>query len=97
MSVPDTYQRPPTPIPYDVVLGRPQLTEVELVETAIPGGPTCMSLKDGNSNCKNQLGFGPLSPRKVEHELPKSKGLSDYAEDEEDSCPTCLEGALEEP
>ncbi|KAL8495190.1 hypothetical protein ACS0TY_019380 [Phlomoides rotata] len=95
MSVPDTYHSPPTPIPYDVVLGRPQLTDVEFVEAATPGGslekPTCVNLRDGNSNCKNQLGFGPLSPRKVEHELPKSNELSVYAEDEEDACPTCLE------
>lgn len=95
MSVPDTYQSPPTPIPYDVVLGRPQLTEVEFVEATIPDDslekPTCMNLKDGNSNCKNLLGFGLLSPRKMEPELPKLNRLSVY-EDEEDACPTCLEG-----
>lgn len=94
MSIPDTYQPPPAPIPYDVVLGRPQLTDVESGE-AIGGSlekPCCMDLKDGNF--RNQLGFDPLSPRKVELELEllKSAPISVSAKDEEDACPTCLEG-----
>ncbi|PIN18583.1 hypothetical protein CDL12_08737 [Handroanthus impetiginosus] len=84
MSLPDTYRPPPAPIPYDVVLGRPQSPD----ETNITGD-NFVDLKD--ENCKNQLGFHQLSPRKVEVELLKPNPFSISSQDEEDSCPTCLE------
>ncbi|KAG8391854.1 hypothetical protein BUALT_Bualt01G0230300 [Buddleja alternifolia] len=37
MSVPDTYRPPPAPIPYDVVLGRSQPTNVEPDDVSIMG------------------------------------------------------------
>ncbi|XP_057780579.1 probable E3 ubiquitin-protein ligase RHB1A isoform X2 [Salvia miltiorrhiza] len=83
MAIPDTFRPPPAPIPYDVVLGRPQSTDVESGEATI----ACMDLKD----CKNQRTYLPLSPTKVGVELLKSEMFSVCAKDEEDSCPTCLE------
>ncbi|KAH6779903.1 hypothetical protein C2S52_011140 [Perilla frutescens var. hirtella] len=83
MATPDTFRPPPAPLPYDVVLGRPQSTNVE------SGGATIshMDLKD----CRNQPNYLPLSPKKAELELLKSKRLSISMKDEEDVCPTCLE------
>ncbi|KAI3449205.1 hypothetical protein Pfo_005870 [Paulownia fortunei] len=93
MSIPDTYRSPPAPTPYDVVLGRPQSTDVRSGEVTISGGslekPSCMNLKE--ANCKTQLGFLSPTPRKVELELLKSNPLIVSATDEEDVCPTCLE------
>lgn len=88
MSIPDTYRSPPAPIPYDVLLGQPRSLDVESGGSL--GKPSCMDLKDGN--CRNHLGFHPLSAKELELELPKSHPFSVSAEDEDDACPTCLEG-----
>ncbi|GFP91496.1 E3 ubiquitin-protein ligase at3g02290 [Phtheirospermum japonicum] len=77
MSIPDTYRSPPAPIPYDVVLGRPQSTDTEEKPNY---------LKD--ENCRNQLDG---RQRKVEIGPIKSSPLSVSATDDEDACPTCLE------
>lgn len=83
MAIPDTFRPPPAPTPYDVVLGRPQSANVESGGSPI----SCIDLKD----CRNQPSYLPLSPKKVELELLKSKRLSVSTKDEEDCCPTCLE------
>ncbi|KAL8062735.1 hypothetical protein ABFX02_02G167100 [Erythranthe guttata] len=91
MSVPDTYQSPPAPIPYDVVLG-PGV--VDCVESTITGGilgkSSCVDVKDR----RNHLGF------KIELELLESKLFSvspiEEEDGEEDACPTCLEEYDEE-
>lgn len=94
MSIPDTYRPPPAPMPYDVVLGRPQSTDVGSGEVTISGDCfskcSCMDLKE--ANCTTQLGFLPPSPKKPELELLKPNPLTVSATDEEDVCPTCLEG-----
>ncbi|KAK4415919.1 putative E3 ubiquitin-protein ligase RHB1A [Sesamum alatum] len=93
MSIPDTYRSPPAPMPYDVVLGRPQSTNVGSGEVTISGGrlekPGCMDPKQ--ANCRPQTGLFPDSPRKVDVELLKSNPPTISAADEEDACPTCLE------
>ena len=86
MSAPDTYRSPPAPIPYDVVLGHPL---VGSRDAALSGQLL------GKHICKDiQLGILPLSPRKTDPELLKSNPLTVAAMDEEDVCPTCLEGKI---
>lgn len=93
MSVPDTYRSPPAPIPYDIVLGRPQSTNVGSREVTISGNclgkHSCMDVE--GANYTTQLGILPPSPKKSDVELLKSNPLAVAATDEEDVCPTCLE------
>lgn len=85
MATPDTYRAPPAPIPYDVVLGRPQPTSDESGEANI----NCIDLKD----CKSKPAYLPLSPKKLGLELLKSEiFIVSTKDEEEDACPTCLEG-----
>uniref|UniRef100_A0A5B7B3P2 RING-type E3 ubiquitin transferase n=1 Tax=Davidia involucrata TaxID=16924 RepID=A0A5B7B3P2_DAVIN len=92
-STPDTYRPPPTPIPYDVVLGHPQSTDSDSVGETISGSDfetaaTCVELKE--LDYKDQAGFSPASPRKFKVEFLKSD-VPISATEEEDMCPTCLE------
>ncbi|KAL0309255.1 UNVERIFIED_CONTAM: putative E3 ubiquitin-protein ligase RHB1A [Sesamum radiatum] len=93
MSIPDTYRPPPAPMPYDVVLGRPQSTNVSSGEVTLTGGhsekPCRVDPKQ--ANCRTQMGSFPDSPRKVDVDLLKSNPPTLSAADEEDACPTCLE------
>ncbi|KAL3622146.1 putative E3 ubiquitin-protein ligase rhb1a [Castilleja foliolosa] len=75
MSIPDTYRSPPAPIPYDMILGRPQSMDND-------EKPNCMDLTD-----RNQLGC----PRKVEIGPIKPSPFTVSATNDEDACPTCLE------
>lgn len=85
MATPDTFRSPPAPIPYDVVLGRPQATGDESGEANI----SCTDLKD----CRNKTAYIPLSPKKLGLELLKSEVfIVSTKDEEEDACPTCLEG-----
>ncbi|KAL0373681.1 UNVERIFIED_CONTAM: putative E3 ubiquitin-protein ligase RHB1A [Sesamum radiatum] len=92
MSIPDTYRPPPAPMPYDVVLGRPQSTNVGSGEVTLTGGRSEKScrLDPKQANCRSQTGSFPDSPRKVDVDLLKSNPPLSAA-DEEDACPTCLE------
>ncbi|CAN1189774.1 hypothetical protein LINPERPRIM_LOCUS24680, partial [Linum perenne] len=112
-SVPDAYRPPPTPMPFDVVIGRPQTP---------PGAhETCANKNDGglqatNSNSgsvqeianagaqdvpvkcedvkepktKSDLELDPVE--ELEVEISKPVGPFIPPTEEEDCCPTCLEG-----
>ncbi|KAK6141034.1 hypothetical protein DH2020_025215 [Rehmannia glutinosa] len=93
MSIPDTFRPPPAPMPYDVVLGHPQSTDIGSRESILNGGSleksSRMNLKE--ANCTNQFGFLPTSPKKVDIEFSKLNPVTVSTMDEEDVCPTCLE------
>ncbi|XP_022757400.1 probable E3 ubiquitin-protein ligase RHB1A isoform X2 [Durio zibethinus] len=92
LEVPDTFRPPPTPLPYDVVLGCPESTDSESFRETISGGsfetlPTCEDLEE--SDCKTLSSSLRLSPRKSEFsKLTESK---ESMTEEEDACPICLE------
>ena len=92
-STPDTFQSPPAPIPYDVVLGRPQSTDPEFLRETFDGSGfenlSCADLK--KPDCRTDVEI-LSSPNKFEFELSKSNDLNVTATEEEDVCPTCLEG-----
>lgn len=94
MLVPDTYRSPPAPIPYDIVLGRPQSTNVGSREVSLSGNclgkHSCMDVE--GTNYTTQLAILPPSPKNSDVEILKSNPLTVAAIDEEDVCPTCLEG-----
>ncbi|KAF7826076.1 putative E3 ubiquitin-protein ligase RHB1A [Senna tora] len=91
-STPDTYRPPPTPLPYNMVLGCPASTDSESGRETISGSSfatllTCEDIED--SDCKVQANSAPLSPRKLE--LSKSNESHVLMTEEEDCCPICLE------
>lgn len=86
-SSPDTFQRPPTPIPFDVVLGYPQSTGGIITGSSLQKG-SYMHSKE--LDCKVQAG-GLASPRKFGVELSKLLD-ADTSKTEEEVCPTCFEG-----
>ncbi|CAN1189769.1 Probable E3 ubiquitin-protein ligase RHB1A, partial [Linum perenne] len=89
-SVPDAYRPPPTPMPFDVVIGRPQTP---------PGAhETCANKNDGGlQECedvkepktKSDLELDPVE--ELEVEISKPVGPFIPPTEEEDCCPTCLE------
>ncbi|GFY92519.1 RING/U-box superfamily protein [Actinidia rufa] len=97
MSTPDTYRPPPAPIPYDVVLGRSHSTDSESLGETFNGSDfenlsTCV---DGTEyDCTADNGILVSSPKKFEFEVIKSNDLKVSVTEEEDVCPTCLEGAI---
>ncbi|KAF5946229.1 hypothetical protein HYC85_016457 [Camellia sinensis] len=92
-STPDTYRSPPAPIPYDVVLGRPQSIDTESLRETINGSVfenlPFADLKE--SHCTTDTAIFLSSPKKLEVELLKSDELNVSEMEEEDVCPTCLE------
>ncbi|KAK2965587.1 hypothetical protein RJ640_006202 [Escallonia rubra] len=93
-SIPDTYRAPPAPIPFDVVLGCPHDSE-SVGETVSESSyqKTCnANLKQ--PDCKVQTGALLASPRKFEVEFSATKGPKVSTTEEEDVCPTCLEGVV---
>ncbi|KAL1366819.1 probable E3 ubiquitin-protein ligase RHB1A [Arachis hypogaea] len=91
-SIPDTYQSPPAPLPYDTVLRGPASTDSESGRETISGSSfetlvTCEDLEE--SDCKAQPKSAPLSPRKPEP--LKSNESHALVTEEEDVCPICLE------
>lgn len=90
-SIPDTYRSPPTPIPFDVVLGAPQSADLEHIGQTCNGSGfekvACLNLKGFNSDD----GTFPASPKKIGIEFQRSKFLKVSVTEEEDVCPTCLE------
>lgn len=96
-STPDTYRPPPAPIPYDVVLGRSQSTDSEsLSDTTNSSGYenmySCADVK--GPDCETDSDILLASPKKFEFRILKSGDLNVSAPEDEDVCPTCLEGAL---
>lgn len=93
-SIPDTYRSPPTPIPFDVVLGIPQSTNTgsdgQSFSDHVYQKLTHVNVKD--LNCKPE-GDNPsvVSPEKVDVGFQTSKGLDSSTIEEEDVCPTCFE------
>ncbi|CAI9101883.1 OLC1v1000030C1 [Oldenlandia corymbosa var. corymbosa] len=87
-SIPDTFRSPPTPIPFDVVLGHPPTAAAD---TAGEPGNESMALKE--SHFKADSGFLLASAKKIDSELLKSdRQINPLKADEEaDICPTCLE------
>ncbi|KAI8021885.1 putative E3 ubiquitin-protein ligase RHB1A [Camellia lanceoleosa] len=92
-STPDTYRSPPAPIPYDVVLGRPQSIDTESLRETINGSVLenlpFADLKE--SHCTTDTAIFLSSPKKLEVEHLKSDELNVSEMEEEDVCPTCLE------
>ncbi|KAK6918349.1 Zinc finger, RING-type [Dillenia turbinata] len=106
MPMPDTYRPPPAPMPFDVVLGRPQTpAHAEVcVGSKCDAGTVSESLKP----TINAGGFDNSSKSK-DNEKSNCKALADFlldspsnsedelsksnitAMDEEDVCPICLE------
>ncbi|KAK1377211.1 putative E3 ubiquitin-protein ligase RHB1A [Heracleum sosnowskyi] len=85
-SSPDTFQRPPTPIPFDVVLGYPHSTGGIISGSSMQKG-SYVNLKE--LDCRVQAG-GLASPRKFGVELSKLLD-ADISKTEEEGCPTCFE------
>ncbi|XP_004510768.1 probable E3 ubiquitin-protein ligase RHB1A [Cicer arietinum] len=91
-STPDTFQPPPAPLPYDVVLGVPVSTESESGRDIVNGNSfetliTCEGIEE--SDLKAQAKSAPISPSKAE--LWKSNESLALVTEEEDVCPICLE------
>ncbi|TKY63940.1 E3 ubiquitin-protein ligase [Spatholobus suberectus] len=91
-STPDTYQPPPAPLPYDIVLGGPASTDSESGRETVSGSSfgtliTCEDLEE--SDCKAKANSEPISPSKAE--LSKSNEFHALVTEEEDGCPICLE------
>jgi len=92
-SSPDTYQPPPAPLPYDMVLGGPASSESEsgretVSATSFETLITCEDLEE--SDCKAKALSTPISPSKGE--LSKLKEFHALVTEEEDDCPICLDG-----
>lgn len=95
LEVLDTFRPPPAPLPYDVVLGCPQLIDSEPFGETTRGStfetvPTCEGLEE--SGCKTQSSSLLLSPKKSE--LSKLTEPKESTTEEEDACPICLEGTV---
>ncbi|KAI7735330.1 hypothetical protein M8C21_029747 [Ambrosia artemisiifolia] len=88
-SIPDTYRSPPTPIPFDVVLGIPQSTNMGSDDQAYQK-PTLVKVKIYDHVAE---GDTPIveSPKKVEIGFETSKSHDCSSVEEEDTCPTCFE------
>ncbi|KAL1213597.1 putative E3 ubiquitin-protein ligase RHB1A [Cardamine amara subsp. amara] len=86
--IPDTFCAP-APLPYDLLLGRPQCTDSESIKGRISGSSfeTCEDLE--GSDCKTQASLVILSPRKSD--FSKQKGWKKLVDEEEDCCPICFE------
>lgn len=90
-SIPDTYQPPPAPLPYDVDLQCPPLTKPE------PGGEATGGFSLESLMARDEIDqLDPkskanslLSPTKLEQS--KAKAPSVVQVEEEDVCPICLE------
>ncbi|KAK7295106.1 hypothetical protein RJT34_18010 [Clitoria ternatea] len=89
-SIPDTFQPPPVPLPYDVVLGGSASTDSESGRETVSSFETLITREDiEESDCKAKLNSAPISPRK--EELLKSNETHVLVTEEEDVCPICLE------
>ena len=90
-SMPDTFQSPPVPLPYDMVLGGSASTYSESGRETVSSFETLITREDvEESDCKAQANSALTSPRKAQ--LPKSNVTQVLVTEEEDVCPICLEG-----
>jgi len=104
-SSPDTYRAPPAPLPYDVGLACsqtvPGITEncgnkTDHVRStdSLPAGETASPDEDLKGfECKSKSDVH-ASPKVKEDEVSKLKDTNSPAKEEENVCPTCLEGIL---
>uniref|UniRef100_A0A0R0IK02 RING-type E3 ubiquitin transferase n=2 Tax=Glycine subgen. Soja TaxID=1462606 RepID=A0A0R0IK02_SOYBN len=89
-SMPDTFQSPPVPLPYDMVLGGSASTYSESGRETVSSFETLITREDvEESDCKAQANSALTSPRKAQ--LPKSNVTQVLVTEEEDVCPICLE------
>ncbi|KAG4937207.1 hypothetical protein JHK84_051292 [Glycine max] len=92
-SMPDTFQPPPVPLPYDMVLGGSASTDSESGRETVSSFETSITLEDvEESDCKAQANSAPTSPKKAQ--LSKSNVTQELVTEEEDVCPICLEGTV---
>lgn len=84
-SIPDTFSAP-APLPYDLLLGRPQCADSDSIKGRISERREDL----GGSDCKTQASSVILSPRKSD--FSKQKGWKQSVDEEEESCPICFEG-----
>ncbi|CAI0417221.1 unnamed protein product [Linum tenue] len=91
-SVPDAYRAPPTPMPFDVVIGRPQ-TPPEAQETCSDNRSdgTLQTCEDAKDSDKTKAGLEIDPVEELEVEISKPVGPFVPPTEEEDCCPTCLE------
>ncbi|KAL5143778.1 putative E3 ubiquitin-protein ligase RHB1A [Glycine soja] len=89
-SMPDTFQSPPVPLPYDMVLGGSASTYSESGRETVSSFETLITREDvEESDCKAQANSALTSPRKAQ--LSKSNVTQVLVTEEEDVCPICLE------
>uniref|UniRef100_A0A166FA46 Uncharacterized protein n=1 Tax=Daucus carota subsp. sativus TaxID=79200 RepID=A0A166FA46_DAUCS len=97
-SIPDTYRPPPAPIPYDANLGRPHTASANQSVEESNNGISHESTPNisNKSDIKVQSDTVLDSSKEGEDELQKSGELKKSNEplvlEEEECCPTCLEG-----
>jgi len=103
-SSPDTYRAPPAPLPYDVGLACSQTVpantenygnKTDHVQStdSLPAGETESPGEDLKGfECKSKSDCVHDPPKVKEDEISKLKDTESPAKDEEDVCPTCLEG-----
>lgn len=102
MSIPDTYRSPPTPIPFDVVLGIPQSINTSPQEQAFGDvvyqkpipipilTQIAVNVKEFDREAEGDTSFVE-SAKKVDFGFQISKGVDGSKVEEEDVCPTCFE------
>lgn len=103
MSIPDTYRSPPTPIPFDVVLGIPQSTNnapddqsfCDLAYQKPIPIPIPVNVKELDREAEGGTPFVE-STKNVDVGFQISKGFDASKVEEEDVCPTCFEEYDEE-
>lgn len=92
-SVPDGYQDPPAPLPFNVLLSFPQ-AESESLRDILNGSSfrTLLTCDDFEGpNCKAQANS---LPSQAKFETLKSNEQVIAATEDEDVCPICLEGKI---
>ncbi|KAL4567061.1 hypothetical protein LXL04_022632 [Taraxacum kok-saghyz] len=91
MSIPDTFRSPPTPIPFDVVLGIPHSTNTTGPHKPIPIPiPIPVNVKELDREAEGDTHIVE-SMKKDDVGIYISKGLDGSKVEEEDVCPTCFE------
>lgn len=97
-SIPNTYRSPPTPLPYDVVLRCPQTKDLNSFKETICGcsfktSPAVKTVGELDSKFQDSPLLG-ATPRRLEHSKSKGNNTPTSVTEEEDVCPICLEGEL---
>lgn len=87
-STPDTYRSPPAPIPFEVVLGHSQSIGSQFTDETVVQHSCDIKLSDRKAEMESLL----ASLKKTGIDLVKSNPPIIKSAEEEDVCPTCLEG-----